>query len=151
MSGNPHRFDPSPKFGERRTPPRSPEQVATEMAEGIYRRFGWKDDAFPQWLERCLREIIAEGADAEGPAELGYGPDGYLYECLADPDCKRWNCPTCQHHNYSSGWACSGCGFQLDMDRVRDALDARLATVLRNREPPGPPSPPGGKWPVKVG
>lgn len=51
----------------------------------------------------------------------------WLYESIADPDCTGWNCPTCDYPNYHilGLVECERCGFQLDQDRVQDALKQR--------------------------
>jgi hypothetical protein len=51
----------------------------------------------------------------------------WLYESIADPDCTGWACPTCDYSNYHNYGLkeCERCGFELDQDRVRDALAER--------------------------
>lgn len=52
----------------------------------------------------------------------------WLYESIADPDCTSWACPTCDYQaNYHALGLkeCERCGFELDPDRVRDALAQR--------------------------
>lgn len=51
----------------------------------------------------------------------------WLYETIADPDCTAWNCPACGTRNQivSSLVECRICGYELDPDRVRDALKER--------------------------
>jgi ssDNA-binding Zn-finger/Zn-ribbon topoisomerase 1 len=54
--------------------------------------------------------------------------EDWIYESIADPDCTGWACPTC---NYTCNYhayglvECERCGYQLDADRVRDALAER--------------------------
>ncbi len=57
----------------------------------------------------------------------------WLYEAIADPDCTGWNCPTCgyaaNYHVYGLR-ECERCGYQLDQDRVRDALKERAENLM---------------------
>lgn len=55
----------------------------------------------------------------------------WIYECIADPDCTGWVCPTCDYSNYHAYGLreCERCGFELDPDRVRDALAKRQKNV----------------------
>lgn len=51
----------------------------------------------------------------------------WLYESIEDPDCTGWNCPTCGYCNYHALGLkeCERCAYELDQDRVRDALNKR--------------------------
>ncbi len=53
----------------------------------------------------------------------------WLYEGIADPDSHEWSCLTCGHRNpHAYGLKeCEQCGFELDQDRIRDALTKREA------------------------
>lgn len=55
----------------------------------------------------------------------------WLYEAIADPDCTGWNCPTCGYSNYHVYGLreCERCAYQLDSDRVRDALRERAENL----------------------
>jgi hypothetical protein len=58
----------------------------------------------------------------------------WLYEAISDPDCTGWNCPTCGYCNYHALGLkeCERCAYELDQDRVRDALKERETNAAIN-------------------
>ncbi len=55
----------------------------------------------------------------------------HLYETISDPDANDWFCPTCGYRNiiFLSVKECERCGFELDPDRVEDAVSARISAL----------------------